>query len=57
MWEYGYSVLSIYYVLNRIPLEIGLLAMDRAETGFIDQRRLGINGRLRQIQVMLMPSH
>lgn len=57
MWEYGYSVLSIYYVLNRIPLEIGLLAMDRAETGFIDQRKLGINGRLRQIQVMLMPSH
>ena len=44
MWEDGYSVLTISYVLNRTPLEIALLTMDRAETGFITQRTIGIHG-------------
>lgn len=44
MWEDGYSVLTISYVLNRTPLEIALLTMDRAETGFINRRKFGING-------------
>lgn len=44
MWEDGYGIEKISCVLNRTPLEIGLLAMDRAETGFINQRKLGVHG-------------
>ena len=44
MWEDGYGVKKISYILNRTPLEILLLVADRAEIGYIIPRRLGIHG-------------
>jgi len=43
-WNSGHSVEKIAEILNRLPLEIALLVMDRAEVGEIKQRSTGIHG-------------
>jgi len=41
-WQNGHSVQRIAELLNRNPLDIALLVMDRAEVGAIGQRPNGI---------------
>lgn len=42
LWQEGKSLLDIAEQMNRTPLEIGLLVMDRAEVGDIQSRPQGI---------------
>jgi hypothetical protein len=42
LWQKGDSVLSIAEKMNRTPLEISLLVVDRAEVGEIRRRPTGI---------------
>lgn len=44
LWKAGISAENISKKMKRTNLEIGLLVIDRAELGFIDQRATGLGG-------------